>query len=87
MVATYENISSGNEFMRELAKIVVSICQIVPGGVLCFLSSYSAMERLHSMLVSREFSLSSALQSKKVECHVYFLVYFWVNCIYRLLSI
>ena len=65
MVATHENISSGNEFMRELARIIVSICRIVPGGVLCFLSSYNTMENLHSTLVSQEFS--SDLQSKKVE--------------------
>ena len=63
MVATH--VSSGKEFMRELARIIVCICRIVPGGVLCFLSSYKTMENLHSTLVSREFS--SDLQSKKVE--------------------
>lgn len=64
MIATYKNVFTGDEFMRELGRIVVSICQIVPGGVLCFLSSYNVMENLHSTLESQEFS--SDLQSKKV---------------------
>ena len=59
--------------MRELARIVASICQIVSGGVLCFLSSYNAMESLHSTLVSRKFSID--LQAKKVESYVYFIYY------------
>ena len=29
MIATYKNVFTGDEFMRELGRIVVSICQFV----------------------------------------------------------
>ena len=78
MVATYKNISVGDDFMRELARIVVSICQIVSGGVLCFLSSYNAMESRNSTLVSQKFSID--LQAKKVESYMFNFIYYGVAC-------
>ena len=77
MVATYKNISVGDDFMRELARIVVSICQIVSGGVLCFLSNYNAMESLNSTLASRK---SADLQAKKVESYMFNFIYYGVAC-------
>ncbi|XP_078494291.1 Fanconi anemia group J protein homolog [Ciona intestinalis] len=43
--ATYQNTNS-LDFQDELGKLVQSVCNVVPYGVLCFFSSYKMLEKL-----------------------------------------
>jgi Rad3-related DNA helicase len=66
MIATYTNISGDNGFIEELARIIVHICQIVPAGVLCFVSSYGVLDRVSDMLSDPNFEEYYMLHDKKV---------------------
>ena len=43
--ATYQN-TNALDFQDELGKLVLSVCSVVPHGVLCFFSSYKMLEKL-----------------------------------------
>lgn len=44
--ATYQHTESW-EFQDELGDLVLNVCQTVPAGILCFLPSYSMLNKLH----------------------------------------
>ncbi|XP_072750132.1 Fanconi anemia group J protein homolog isoform X2 [Anoplolepis gracilipes] len=46
LMANYENLNSWN-FQDELGSLILEVCDAVPYGVLCFFSSYTAMNKLH----------------------------------------
>uniref|UniRef100_A0A8D8UYH1 DNA 5'-3' helicase n=1 Tax=Cacopsylla melanoneura TaxID=428564 RepID=A0A8D8UYH1_9HEMI len=45
LTAIYKN-TLGYDFQDELGRLVLGVCEIVPYGVLCFLSSYSLLDKL-----------------------------------------
>ncbi|XP_011143654.1 Fanconi anemia group J protein homolog [Harpegnathos saltator] len=46
LLANYKNVNSWS-FQDELGKLIVQVCDAIPYGVLCFFSSYSAMNKIH----------------------------------------
>ncbi|MPC33978.1 Fanconi anemia group J [Portunus trituberculatus] len=44
--ATFQNTESW-DFQDELGDLVLNVCQTVPAGILCFLPSYSMLNKLH----------------------------------------
>jgi hypothetical protein len=63
--ATYTNVNDGSQyFMRELALVVNAVCEVVPRGVLCFLPSYSMLDKL--MQYMDENAILRKIQLKKV---------------------
>lgn len=50
LIATYQHADTW-EFQDELGELVLNVCQTVPGGILCFLPSYSMLSKLFERLV------------------------------------
>lgn len=57
LCGTYQQTSTW-EFQDELGALVLHVCQTVPGGILCFLPSYSMLNKLLERLVTELFCLA-----------------------------
>uniref|UniRef100_A0A914DQ70 Helicase ATP-binding domain-containing protein n=1 Tax=Acrobeloides nanus TaxID=290746 RepID=A0A914DQ70_9BILA len=68
LCAVYKNVSNEDcPFIAELAQVVLRTCQIVPKGVLCFMSSYRILELLYKHF-QNNFGIWRELQRVKQVC-------------------
>uniref|UniRef100_A0A0N5AJL4 DNA helicase n=1 Tax=Syphacia muris TaxID=451379 RepID=A0A0N5AJL4_9BILA len=50
--ATYKNINSDNRLISELSLVLRAVCEKVPKGILCFVSSYRLLDQLYDYMLS-----------------------------------
>ncbi|KAI6201302.1 DNA helicase [Aphelenchoides besseyi] len=64
---TYNQINSNSAMMNDLGKVIVDVCRIVPKGILCFVSSYSFLDKLWNVMEQNGY-LAQLKHTKKVFC-------------------
>lgn len=64
LCAVYRNLAPNSPFYYELAQILLEVCQAVPKGVLCFVSSYRILDLLMQTL--RNSNYKRLIEQKKV---------------------
>ncbi|KAI6214976.1 DNA helicase [Aphelenchoides besseyi] len=64
---TYNQINNNSAMMNDLGQVIVDVCQIVPKGILCFVSSYSVLDKLWNVM-EQNGCLAQLKHTKKVFC-------------------
>ena len=63
---TYQNLQNGHGMINELAALVCDICENVPKGILCFVSSYRFLDQLKGAIESKK-EIKKRLHAIKVR--------------------
>ncbi|VDM39155.1 unnamed protein product [Toxocara canis] len=50
LCGTYRNINGDDRFVREISLVLKSVCEIVPKGILCFVSSYRLLDQIYEFM-------------------------------------
>lgn len=62
--------------LDELGRVLVNVCTVVPGGVVCFLPSYEYEKKVFAHFASS--GVLTRLTAKKKVCQCCFLVKFYI---------